>query len=119
MKYTSRMAASHVSDHTTPRRPTPTKADFVATVYAQQWRATSARQSVTTFSLLALDDQHAIEVGRALIEAQYGAGALSDMGLVASIPRAWDLDALINHLEMETPAAWSERQDRFARQVNP
>ena len=116
LSYASRMAASHVSDHTTPTRPTPTQADFAATVYDQKWRPKSCRQSVTEFRcLVALDDQHAIEVGQARLEAQYGAGALGDMELVESVARPWDIEALLNGLEMETPAEWSERQDRFAR----
>jgi hypothetical protein len=115
LSYASRMAAAHVSDHTVPKRPTPTAADFASTVYDQQWRPKSCRQSVTGFSVVALNDAHAIEVGQARLEATYGAGCLGDMELVESVAREWSLDALTNHLEMETPAAWSERQGRYAR----
>lgn len=114
--YASRMIASHVSDHTVPARPTPTAADFAAQVYDQQWRPKSTRQSVTEFRcLVALDDAHAIEVGQRRLERDYGAGALGDMELVASVAREWAIEALLNGLEMETHAEWSERQDRFAR----
>lgn len=115
--YMSRMMAQNVGRNTVAAPPLPTAADFTAALFDQEWAFGSCHNSLTKFSVLALDDEHAKIVGERKLERLYGVGVLADMRCLVNVRRQYfDADSLARHLEVEDPQDWQDRQDRHKLQ---
>lgn len=108
--YSSRMLAAGVSRHTVAPMPEATRAEFESKVYDQTWMSKSSHASVTRFAVLALDAEHAKEIGGLRLEHMFGPGAVAEMLLVGNDEGPFASERVIGVLSYESTAECAERR---------
>lgn len=97
--------------------PLPTKADFCAMIYDQDWASVTTPQSSTNIFVLALTPDHARHLGQMRLTALYqGPRVLQELRLLQNTPRPYtDAEALQALLDCESPDERDDRHRTFER----
>ena len=108
LRYDQRMRAARVSSHTVTPMPTIRQADLAATPYQQTWSPVEMPwHSSVTFMVLALDEAHAIALGRLRLRAM---GDDPETSVVVQSAMAWSANVIAGILEVESSEEAALRQ---------